>query len=73
MSEHIVTLSLYTDEMVLGMVPTDKMAAVKYYLDDPKGVQREKAKRSTIKLRIRADLVEAGSRHLPTADEREIR
>ena len=34
--EHIVTLGLYTDEMVLGMVPTSKMAAVSHYLDDPK-------------------------------------
>lgn len=44
--EHIVTLGLYTDEMVLGMVPTDKMAAVSHYLDDPKeSVLVEKAKK----------------------------
>lgn len=34
--QRIVTLGLYTDEMVLGMVPTNKMVAVSHYLDDPK-------------------------------------
>lgn len=44
--ERIVTLGLYTDEMVLGMVPTNKMAAVSHYLDDPKeSVLVEKAKK----------------------------
>lgn len=44
--ERIVTLGLYTDEMVLGMVPTNKMAAVSHYLDDPKeSVIVAKAKR----------------------------
>ena len=44
--EHIMTLGLYTDEMVLGMVPTSKMAAVSHYLDDPKeSVLVEKAKK----------------------------
>lgn len=34
--QRIVTLGLYTDEMVLGMVPTNKMVAVSHYLEDPK-------------------------------------
>ena len=49
--ERIVTLGLYTDEMVLGMVPTSKMAAVSHYLDDPKeSVIVEKAKKISNKV-----------------------
>ena len=44
--ERILTLSIYSDEMVLGMVPSSKLVAISKFLDDPKeSVVVEKAKR----------------------------
>lgn len=34
--QRIVTLSIYTDEVLLGLVPSSRMAAISKYLDDPK-------------------------------------
>lgn len=33
---HILTLSMSLDEILLGMVPSDRLAAISNYLDDPK-------------------------------------
>ena len=44
--QRIVTLSIYTDQIALGLVKTDRMAAVNNFLDDPKeSVIVEKAKK----------------------------
>lgn len=49
--ERILTLSLYTDEMVMGLVPSSKLVAVSKFLDDPKeSLVVEKAKRITQKV-----------------------
>lgn len=44
--ERILTLSIYTDEIALGLIPSDKLVAVDRFLDDPKeSVIVEKAKK----------------------------
>ena len=49
--KRIVTLSIYTDQIALGLVHTDRMAAVNKYLDDPKeSTIVEKAKKVKTKV-----------------------
>ncbi len=44
--ERIISLAIYTDEILLGVVPTNRMAAISRFLDDPKESSVvEKAKR----------------------------
>lgn len=44
--ERILTLATYSDEMVLGLVPSSRMVAISRFLDDPlESVVVEKAKR----------------------------
>lgn len=50
--KRIVTLSIYTDQIVLGLVNTGRMAAVNNYLDDPKESNIvEKAKKIKYKVK----------------------
>lgn len=44
--QRVLTLSIYTDEIVLGLLPSDRLVAVNRFLDDPKeSVVVEKARK----------------------------